>query len=287
MTGFGSGRATVGQEHLAVEVRSVNHKFCEVRARLPRELSTLEPGLMKAVKGRIARGVVEVAVHRGAQGGDLVPILDLRLAAEYAHSFERLAAELHLHEPLPARAIFEAEGVVRLEERAPDLVAAEQALGQALDAALSQLAAMREQEGHALQADLQARLSTLGRLTEQAERTYGPLLLEQRDRLKARVEELLAGAVLDPARLAQEVALLAEKTDIAEELTRLKSHIAQFQALIASNAPSGRRLDFLSQELHREATTVGNKSQSAEMAQLVVALKAETERIREQVQNVE
>jgi uncharacterized protein (TIGR00255 family) len=288
MTGFGAGHATVGAEHLAVEIRSVNHKFCEVRARLPREFSLLEGPLVKAVKGRIARGVVEVTVHRGMGGeGALVPNLDLRLALEYAKAFERLAADLGIREPLPARAIFEAEGVVRLEERAPDLASAEQALTRALEDALGQIAAMREQEGHALQADLESRLLTLQGLVVEIEGLAGPLLIEQRDRLKQRVTELLGGTAVDPSRIAQEVALLAERTDIAEELTRLKSHVQQFHQLIAEKAPIGRRLDFLSQELHREATTVGNKAQSAQIAQLVVALKAEAERIREQVQNVE
>jgi uncharacterized protein (TIGR00255 family) len=288
MTGFGAGRATFGDEHLAVEIRSVNHKFCEVRARLPRELALLEAALVKAVKARVARGVIEVTVHRGAGGeGDLVPNLDLRLAAEYARAFERLAKDLGIHEPLPARAIFEAEGVVRLQERAPDLPAAEKAMVGALHAALAQISTMREHEGQALQSDLEARLTTLQALIEEIAQAAGPLLVEQRDRLRTRVAELMGGAQLDPARVAQEVALLAERTDIAEELTRMKSHVVQFRQLIAEEAPTGRRLDFLSQELHREATTVGNKAQSAVIAQLVVSLKAEAERIREQVQNVE
>jgi uncharacterized protein (TIGR00255 family) len=288
MTGFGAGRSTIGDEHLAVEIRSVNHKFCEVRARLPKEFGVLEAALVKAVKGRIARGVVEVTVHRGTGAeGDLVPSLDLRLALQYARAFERLAADLGIHEPLPARAIFEAEGVVKLQERAPDLAAAEGALTLALNDALSQISAMREQEGHALQMDLEGRLTTLLALIEQIEQAAGPLVIEQRDRLRARVAELTGGATVDPVRVAQEVALLAERTDIAEELTRMKSHVLQFRQLIADPAPTGRRLDFLSQELHREATTVGNKAQNALIGQLVVSLKAEAERIREQVQNVE
>jgi uncharacterized protein (TIGR00255 family) len=288
MTGFGAGSATVGGEHLAVEIRSVNHKFCEVRARLPRELGALEGALVKAVKCKMARGVIEVNVHRGSgSGGDLLPSLDLRLAGEYARAFERLSADLGIQEPLPARAIFEAEGVVSLKERTPDLIAAERALLGSLDQALAQLSAMREQEGAALHADLEGRLATLRELTDEIERAAGPLLVEQRERLRSRVAELLGGAPLDAGRVEQEVALLAERTDIAEELTRLKSHLAQFQQLIAGQEPAGRRLDFLAQELHREATTVGNKSQSAQIAQLVVALKVETERVREQVQNVE
>jgi uncharacterized protein (TIGR00255 family) len=288
MTGFGAGSATVAGEHLAVEIRSVNHKFCEVRARLPRELGVLEAALVKAVKCKMARGVIEVNVHRGSgSGGDLLPSLDLRLAGEYARAFERLSTDLGIQEPLPARAIFEAEGVVSLKERTPDLGAAERALLGSLDQALAQLSTMREQEGAALHTDLEARLATLRELTDEIERAAGPLLVEQRERLRSRVAELLGGVPLDAGRIEQEVALLAERTDIAEELTRLKSHLAQFEKLIAGQEPAGRRLDFLAQELHREATTVGNKSQSAQIAQLVVALKVETERIREQVQNVE
>jgi uncharacterized protein (TIGR00255 family) len=288
MTGFGAGSATVGGEHVAVEVRSVNHKFCEVRARMPRELGPLEAALVRAVKTRMARGGIDVSVHRGVgSGGDVLPSLDLRLAEEYARAFERLAGSLGLKEPLPATAIFEAEGVMSLRERPPDFAAAESALLGSLGQALDQLTSMREQEGAALVADLEARLATARGLVEEIDRVSGPLLIEQRERLRARVADLLDGAAVDSGRFEQEVALLAERTDIAEELTRLKSHLTQFQKLVAGQEPAGRRMDFLAQELHREATTVGNKSQSAHIAQLVVAHKVETERIREQVQNVE
>jgi uncharacterized protein (TIGR00255 family) len=164
--------------------------------------------------------------------------------------------------------------------------AARRALQAAAGEALGQLVAMREREGEALARDLRARLETMNQLSRKVGVEAPAALAEHRRRLQARLKELVA-TPLDQGRLEQEVALLADRTDVAEELTRLDSHLEQFADLLARPGPAGRRLDFLSQELHREVTTLGNKSQSASIARLVIELKTEAERIREQVQNVE
>ena len=287
MTGFGAGRAARGGEELDVEARSVNHKFCEVKVRLPRELAALELEIGRAVKERLARGSVEVSVRRGGARGGAAPRVDLELAREYARAFEAVRAGLGLAEPVSLAGVLAAEGVVRLEERAADLESARGAVREALDRALDQLAVMRAREGEALARDLGERLDKVEAWAGGVERLAPESVDHHRARLQERVQELARGIPLDPSRLAQEVALFADRIDVAEELTRLRSHLAQTRRLMAGGEPAGRKMEFLVQEMHREVNTIGSKSQSAAIAAIVVSLKAEIERMREQVQNVE
>ena len=287
MTGFGAGKGGAAGEVVEAEVRSVNHKFCEVKARLSREMASLETELVRQVKDRLARGGIEFSLRRTSARGALSPRVDTELAAEYARAFEEVRARLGLSGQVSLSEGLAADGVVTLEERAVDLEAARSAAAEALAGALEALLTMREREGAALARDLEGRLAVVegvaARLAE-----LSPLSVETyRARLHERVAELSRGLAPDPARLATEVALFADRTDVTEELTRLSSHVAQMRGLLASGEPAGRKMDFLVQEMHREANTVGSKSQSAEAAAAVVSLKAEIERMREQVQNVE
>ncbi len=288
MTGFGTGRAKSKDEEILVEVRSVNHKYCEVKARLPRELSALEHELVKQVKERLHRGGIDVFVRRTPIGASLLrPKVDLALAHEYARLFESVGQSLELDGKVPLHLVLEAEGVVSLEDRALDLEATGGVLAEAAEIALHDLVKMREREGKALAEALLAHASLMrdheALISEAAHR----MLEGYRDRLAIRAKELSQGIPIDPARLAQEVALFADRCDIEEELTRLASHLDQFEKLVLGDAPAGRRMEFLVQEMGREVNTTGSKSQSADIASTVVALKAELERIREQVANVE
>ena len=287
MTGFGAGSGASAGEEVDVEVRSVNHKFREVKVRLPRELAALETELARQVKERVARGGVEVTLRRGTARGTQAPRVDAALAAEYARAFQAVGRELGLPGEVTLGQVLAAEGVVTLEEWAVDLAAARAAAAQGLSRALDALSAMREREGDALARDLEGRLRSLeGWLARVA--AAAPLSVEQqRARLQDRVQELARGHVVDAARLATEVALFADRVDVAEELTRLRSHLSQLRGLMGGREPCGRKMDFLVQEMHREVNTVGSKSQSAEIAAAVVEMKAEIERMREQVQNVE
>jgi uncharacterized protein (TIGR00255 family) len=287
MTGFGAGRGSAGGEEIAVELRSVNHKFCEVKVRLPRELAALEPVVVRQVKDRLARGGLDLSLRRAGPGGSMAPRVDVPLAEAYARAFAQLQGLLGLPDPVRLADIAAAEGVIRLDERETDLDAARAATEKALGAALEALLAMREREGEALAADLEARLATVLALVGQVEVLSPQAVEHHRTRLSERIKELTQGMALDPSRLAQEVALLADRSDVAEEITRLRSHVAQARALLAGQEPAGRKLDFLVQEMHREVNTIGSKSQHAELSGLVVSLKAEVERMREQVQNVE
>jgi uncharacterized protein (TIGR00255 family) len=288
MTGFGAGRASCGEVEISVEIRSVNHKYCEVKARLPFELGALEADLVRRIKETLSRGAIELSVKRSSVGrSPLTPKVDVELAREYVAALDALAGRLALRRDFGVAELAQVEGVVTFESRPLDLEGARSALNEAAAKALEALVAMRDREGRALAEDLRARLATVRGLSEQI-RTLSPQTIEHyRTRLEERIAELSRGVTVDPQRLAQEVALFADRVDVAEELTRLASHLDGLEKLIAGSGPAGRKMDFLVQELNREVNTVGSKSQSAELAHLVVAMKAEIERIREQVQNVE
>ncbi|QRO01154.1 YicC family protein [Archangium violaceum] len=288
MTGFGAGRARVGDEEFSVELRSLNHKFCEVKARLPRELAALESVVVKQVKDRLARGSVEVFIKRQtATAAGTVPVVDVALAREYARAFREIAGALGVSVEVGWAHVANQPGVMRLEERGMDVESASKAVQEALAQALGALEQMRQVEGEAIRVDLEARLGLIERWSREVAELSPRSVEEYRQRLAERVAELARGISVDEQRLAQEVAVFAERTDIAEEMTRLASHLEQFRQMIAGSEPSGRRMDFLVQEMHREVNTTGSKSQHAEISARVVSMKAEVERIREQVQNVE
>jgi uncharacterized protein (TIGR00255 family) len=287
MTGFGAGRGVHGGEEIDAEARSVNHKFCEVKVRLPRELAPLELDIARTVKERLARGGIEVALRRAGGRAALAPRVDPALAEAYARAFADIGARLGLPGEVRLADVLSAEGVVSLEERAADPDAVRAAATAAVDQALGVLAAMRAREGEALARDLAARLAEVEALVTRVEALAPRSIEHYRTRLSERIAEVARGFTPDPARLAQEVALFADRMDVSEEITRLRSHVAQMRALVEGDAPAGRKMEFLVQEMHREVNTIGSKSQSAEIAGVVVALKAEVERMREQVQNVE
>jgi uncharacterized protein (TIGR00255 family) len=288
MTGFGAGRAKVGDEEFSVELRSLNHKFCEVKVRLPRELAALESVAVKQVKDRLARGSVEVFVKRQtATAAGTVPVVDRALAREYARALREVAEAVGAMAEVSWTQVASQPGVMRLEERGMDVETATQAAQAALDQGLTALEQMRRVEGEAIHADLEARLGLIERWSREVAELAPRSVEEYRQRLTERVAELARGISVDEQRLAQEVAVFAERTDIAEEMTRLSSHLEQFRQMMAGNEPAGRRMDFLVQEMHREVNTTGSKSQHADISARVVSMKAEVERIREQVQNVE
>lgn len=288
MTGFGSGTATAGNETLTVELRSVNHKFCEVKVRVPRELNALEGSLQKQVKDRLARGAVDVVVRRASRtASGVVPTIDLSLAREYRRAWAELAKALELPDTVTVNDIATQLNVIRLEEPQVSLEDAGKAAEAAMGLALEAIQKMREKEGVALSHDLSSRLDLVSRWVDEVKALAPKAIDTYRTRLSERIAELSKGMPVDPQRLAQEVAFFAERTDVAEEMTRLSSHLVQFNELLSSTEPSGRKMDFLVQEMHREVNTTGSKSQHADISSRVMQLKAELERIREQVQNVE
>jgi uncharacterized protein (TIGR00255 family) len=286
MTGYGRGTCQVGGRRLVVELRSLNHRFLEVKLRLPWNDPAVEANLTALLRGKIDRGVVSVSVREEGGGAAQEVRADVELARSYAAALEQVRAALALEEPVSLALLAAQPGVFTVGEPVRDGDEMWALLKPGVDAALTALLESRAREGAALRADLEARTATLEHATVELRELTRDAPDLYRKRLRERVERLLQEQV-DPARLAQEVAFLADKADVAEELTRLETHLVELKRLFSQTGPSGRRLDFLTQELNREINTIGSKSQSAQVATRVVDAKAEVERLREQIQNVE
>jgi uncharacterized protein (TIGR00255 family) len=287
MTGHGRGVAERGGRRATVEIRSVNHRFFDLKLRTGPLDPALEERVVAQLRKRAERGAFTLAVRDEGVGASAGARVDLTVARAIAAALEQLRSELGLSGSVPLELVASQPGVLQLGEGGgdPDAVIA------AVDAAVDELVRMRKREGETLAKDMVARL---GRLRDFANdvATFARTAPEEHGRrLAERVQRLLSATpgapCLDEGRLAQEIALIADRMDVTEELVRLRSHLDQALALIAEDAPVGRRLDFLVQELGREINTIGSKSQAAEIARRVVEAKAELEKIREQVQNVE
>ncbi len=284
MTGFGVEGAALGSGRLVLEIRSVNHRFLDVRVRLPAEIGEHTFFLEQMARERLARGRYDLSGR--LEGTSTTFSLD-RARAAY-RMLSDLRDELAPGTELPISAVL-ALPEVTTSTGAFDSDRVREAISHAFDAALAALNSMRGREGAALQRELEARLRSMRALCVQIEARSGEALVLQRTRLKTRLERLLADVKLsaDPHRLEMELAILSDKSDITEELVRLGSHLDQLESLLGEKEPVGRRIDFLLQEIGREANTIGSKSQDTTLAHQVVELKSEIERVREQVQNVE
>lgn len=299
MTGFGGAKGEVLGRHLSVEVRSFNHRFLEVKLRLPSGLADplLDQLLREVVRKKVHRGSLVITVSETATKAATSGLrLDRELLRAYAEAVSTAAGELGRtealrvqDEPQLLQFVLSQPGVLMAGDSL--LSSAEEYLTQfapLLESALEKLDKSRAREGEALKADLLGRLQTIARLREEVAKMTALTPDQQKRRLSERLQRLLDGqAPIDQQRLAQEVALFADRIDVSEELTRLRAHLDEFVRLCESQAPVGRQLDFLMQEMNREANTLTSKAQSAEVAARVVAMKAELERLREQVQNVE
>lgn len=287
MTGFGMGSAPLGGGRLVLEIKTVNHRFLEIRCRSPRELAAAEPLVERLVRAALNRGHCTVGLTFEASSGGIAK-LDGRALAAHLAELQAVAEKTGV--PLSS--------LVPILTTAPDIYSLPvfddpEALARAVEAAfapaIGRLVAMRESEGRAMAAELSSRLTelrvALRSLAELAERHASSLLSRMRLRVSALLED--SGAALETGRIESEVALLADKADISEEIARLKSHCDQMSHLLADSEPVGRRLDFLIQEMGREANTAGSKAAFAELTHVVVEFKAALEKMRELVQNVE
>jgi uncharacterized protein (TIGR00255 family) len=288
MTGFGRGEAAGRDRTYTVEVHSVNHRFQEVRARLPKRLAGLESRLQRAVQQRFARGHFEVSIQeKDLEGRARTLKVDLRLARQYVELLQALQKELDLPGQVTLEMLAGQRDLIAVEDSEETLDDAWAEMEPALAAALDNLTVMRTQEGAALVQALRRHLDEIDGVLSRVVGRTSDLVTAHRNRLRERVAELLEGRLPDPLRLEQEVALLAERGDVAEECDRLLSHLTQFRETLGNAGPQGRRLDFLLQEMNREANTIGSKAADASLAQDVVELKTAIERLREQVQNLE
>jgi uncharacterized protein (TIGR00255 family) len=296
MTGFGTGSAPLGPGKLSLEIRSVNHRYLDVRVRLPPEIVGESLYLEQAARARLARGRFDIAVRY--DGPPLASRFDVEKARRVYQELTQLRDELAPGTELPV-GVLAAVPDLYVAQSSFDVKTVQAAIAQALDEALTSLDAMRLREGAALREELTARLDSCRKLHLTIRNRVPESLREHAARVRSRVERLVADVSgnVEPGRLEAEIALLADRGDITEEIVRLESHFSQLGTLLATpdlaataaGAPSpvGRRLDFLLQEIGREANTVGAKCQEAELGHRVMDLRAEIERMREQVQNVE
>lgn len=287
MTGYGSGRATLGDGHVVLDLRAVNHRYLDVRVRLPSRIQSRTPIVERAIRNRLERGRIDVTAR--LEGQTLPqPSLDIERARAVYQELGSLRDALNPDEALPL-SLLSCVPDLFVASRAIDEEALAQALTGAANEACDAIAAMRRTEGDALAAELSSRLGDAETHLQALKAELPKMVQGRRARLRDRLEALLAdvSVELQPGRLEQEIAILSDRSDIAEELVRLDSHRSQMLELINdSNKPVGKRLDFLLQEMTREVNTIGSKVQDTPVTNLVIELKATVEQMREQAQNV-
>ena len=289
MTGYGRAYAESDGRQMTVEVKSVNHRFLDISFRMPRNLMFLEDAARRVIGARLSRGHVDVFVtYRNLRTDARVVQADEALFNAYADALQQLSAVSGggLRDDRTLMTIARMPDVLTVTEAEEDQEAVQALMERALTGALDELVAMRRREGNAMKADLAGRVEAIGRMTAAVEARYPETVEEYTRRLKSAVRELMDGEP-DETRLMMEVAVMADRSAIAEETVRLNSHLMQLRGLFESEEPVGRRIDFIVQELNREVNTISSKSQDIPITQLTVEMKAEIEKLREQLQNIE
>lgn len=286
MTGYGRAMKEIHGRQLTVELKSVNHRFLDLSFRMPRNLMFLEDTARKAIGAKLSRGHVDVFMSYRNMRSDARSVqADRALFDAYAQALSSLS-DATLIDDRSLMSIARLPDVLVITEAEEDQEAVKQLLQVTLDEALEQLVAMREREGAEMKRDLLFRVQRIEEMTEEIEARYPETVAEYTARLRASIEELIAKDV-DETRLLTEVAIMADRSAIAEETVRLHAHVAQLRECMEKNEPVGRRIDFLVQELNREVNTISSKSQDVPITRVVVAMKAEIEKLREQLQNIE
>jgi uncharacterized protein (TIGR00255 family) len=288
MTGYGKGEAATSGLRAFVEIQSLNRKQIDIALNVPKGLQPLEPRIREALHAAVSRGRLNVTITVQLSAESLAPsIIDVPLARIYVAAMMALREELGLTGEITLDAVLRAPGIVGPPSTAVDPDLAWSAVSGALGTALEQLISMRETEGAHLEADMRQRLDALRVLTERITERAPAIQNLYRQQLETRVRAAGSEFAADDERIVRELILFADKSDITEELARLQSHYDQFSRLLGAKEPTGRTLEFLTQEISRELNTLSVKSNDAMTSQLVVECKTELERIREQIQNIE
>ncbi len=287
MTGYGRGVARAGAHDVTVEIRSVNHRFFEFSARVPRGYGYLEERLKKQIGTRVSRGKVEVNVAISAAEGGVRVDLNEELVHGYVQALRSLCDPLMLRDDLSLSSVARLPEVFSVRRSEEDEEAVWQEVLPAAEEALERFTAMREQEGARLEADMLDKLDTLEKHVAFVEERSPETVRLYRERLYQKMKELLENRAVDEQRILLEAGLYADRVAVDEETVRLRSHFEQFKQFLSSPEAVGRRLDFLVQEINRETNTIGSKAQDAPVAGVVVEMKSEIEKIREQIQNIE
>lgn len=288
MTGYGSAKGSVEGQEITVELKSVNNRYLDCSVRLPRNFLFAEDTVKQAVSAGVSRGKVDVFVSaQASQDSGTVVSVNEELARGYRDAVARIAETLGLESGLNAFNLARFPDVLTVERRELDKDKAAAALSEITAKAVEEFNAMREREGERLRRDMLGKLETIEGLVSVVEERSPQTVKEYRERLEARLRDILADRSLDEQRVITEAAIFADRTAVDEETVRLRSHIAQFRTMLEEGSPIGRKMDFLVQEFNRESNTIGSKCSDASLAKVVVDLKSEIEKIREQLQNVE
>ena len=288
MTGYGSAKGSVEGQEITVELKSVNNRYLECSVRLPRNFLFAEDTVKQAVSAGVSRGKVDVFVSaQASQDSGTVVSVNEELARGYRDAVAHIAETLGLESGLNAFSLARFPDVLTVERRELDKDKAAAALSEITAKAVEEFNAMREREGERLRRDMLGKLETIEGLVSVVEERSPQTVKEYRERLEARLRDILADRSLDEQRVITEAAIFADRTAVDEETVRLRSHIAQFRTMLEEGSPIGRKMDFLVQEFNRESNTIGSKCSDASLAKVVVDLKSEIEKIREQLQNVE
>ncbi len=288
MTGYGSAKGSVEGQEITVELKSVNNRYLDCSVRLPRNFLFAEDTVKQAVSAGVSRGKVDVFVSaQASQDSGTVVSVNEELARGYRDAVAHIAETLGLESGLNAFSLARFPDVLTVERRELDKDKAAAALSEITAKAVEEFNAMREHEGERLRRDMLGKLETIEGLVSVVEERSPQTVKEYRERLEARLRDILADRSLDEQRVITEAAIFADRTAVDEETVRLRSHIAQFRTMLEEGSPIGRKMDFLVQEFNRESNTIGSKCSDASLAKVVVDLKSEIEKIREQLQNVE
>ena len=288
MTGYGRAVETVNGREFTVELRSVNNRYLDCTVKLPRTVSFAEEAVKQAVKASVSRGKVDVYISiRSENGTDAQVTLNTAMVEGYLAAMEQMAAKYPVRNDISVSLLSRMPEVFSVEKPEVDEEQLQQDLMSVVNKALEGYDVMRTREGQALESDLRSRGATIEGLVSQVEAGNAQTVIDYRARLEAKLKEVLASTTIDESRILTEAAIFADKVAVDEETVRLRSHLQQMYSMLSGGGAVGRKLDFLLQEMNREANTIGSKCTDVRLARIVVDIKAELEKIREQTQNIE
>ena len=287
MTGYGRGESLLEGKKIIIEIRSTNHRFCDVSLKIPRRFSPLESDIKKLISSRVTRGKIDLSMQfENSEEESYNFAVNLPLAKALHKLLETLQQELNLSGEINLSTLLLFRDIIAPEKEAPNTPSDWDGVKPSIEQALAGLQQMQELEGAEITADMRARLGSIRQWIEYIESIFPQSLSEREQGLRERISKWCEGVDLDAGRMTQEIAYIADKSDITEELTRAKSHLKQFDQWLDTPEAVGRKLDFLLQEINREVNTIGSKASDAQISLQVVQIKNELEKIREQVQNI-
>ncbi len=288
MTGFGAGAAEDDSYRVLIEVKSVNQRYLEIGFHMPHKIDAFAEGMKKKIKEYVSRGKLDVNVSLTEKKDKTQSVrVDKNLAIAYHKALNELSDLLHLPRPDDITQVAAFPDIIKVEDNEESFEGLEAVLAEAMDEALRNLTHMREEEGANLKQDFIDRLERMENMVEKIAGLAPQIVAAYRERLQKTLGELLSAEEIDQNRIIQETAIYSDRVNFTEEMVRLKSHFAQFRKILESDEPVGRKLDFLIQEMNREINTTASKANNAEAAQIVVDVKSEIEKLREQIQNLE